>query len=97
MSDPVDLVRTGLSQFREVKQVELRGHTILITVERRSLNTAIDDHITRLARIVAERFAIGTSVQATSDEHQHWDPNFERSTGVGGRVPTLLGTPDGQG
>jgi hypothetical protein len=97
MSDAASLVRTGLSQFREVKQVELRGHTILITVERRSLNTAIDDHITRLARIVAERFGMGTSVQAASDEHQHWDPNFERSTGVGGRVPTLLGTPDGQG
>lgn len=97
MPDAADFVRRGLSQFREVKQVELRGHTVLITIERRSLNVALDDHINRVARIVAERFGAGTCTQAVSDEHQHWDPNFERSPGVGGRVPTLLGTPDGQG
>lgn len=83
------VVETATQNYREVKAVTIRGGTAVVTVEKRMLNNALPRFLANLQKMVKSRFGYGLIVEATQDDKQHWDPNFERTPGVGGRLPTV--------
>jgi hypothetical protein len=84
----------ALVNFREVTKITMRGKTALVTVEMRFLNNALMPHLAGMRRLIKNRFDYGLTVEAVQDDQQHWNPQFDRDTPVGGRVPTVADKPE---